>query len=351
MKRIFVTHIVPKGQEIEHGISVAACNFSHNLIDSNIFDDTYSVLPTFIGNNVKPFKGLIISGFRRNRWLRRIAWIPENIRVFFKIPKRASVWYYNCTTLNMLLIEMLRFFKPSVQQNLIILDYTPSSKPLSKFLLKLSNRMHGTICLADSPLFTVKNTVTLPGVVPNDNVTWPQVEAPLKKEFLISGALGDNIAMLPTLLEAFAESPNLTLHITGKAPDPALVESYAEKYPNIIYHGMVTYEEYLEILHRTPFMLSTRNPDAPENQCNFPSKIIEALLHNRIIISTICYRQIEGIKYFKVSADSESLRNNLECIASTPNDELIAYANQAEEVHRRFSCEVWKQAIKTIEQC
>ncbi len=346
--RIFVTHIVPKKEILRYNLSIAACNFSYNLIESKAFDKVYSVLPTFVTGDVEKFDGLIHSSWRSNRLLHHLAPIAENIKLFFKIPKHSAIWYYNCTILNATLIVLLKLFKPSVKQEMIILDYTPSTKPLERFFLWLINRMDGAIKLADSSLFTCRNTVCLPGIVPANSVKHSKVKD-IKPIFLISGALGDNIAMLPMLLEVFSIMPKMTLHITGKAPDKELVEQYTKKHKNIVYHGMVEYEEYLRILHYTTFLLSTRNPDFSENQCNFPSKIIEALLHNRIIVSTLHYSQLEGIRYFEVASTIHGFATDLQSITSLPQEETIQYANQADEVKKRFNSKVWKEWMEKIE--
>lgn len=208
--------------------------------------------------------------------------------------------------------------------------------------------MYGMIKLADTPLFTIKNSICLPGVVPTDNLQYPKITT-LKKEFLISGVLENNIAMLPLLLEVFSQLPDLILHITGKAPDIELIKQYTKKYSNIIYHGCVSYEEYLRILHATPFLLSTRNPTCSENQCNFPSKIIEGLLHNRIIVSTLHYMQLNGIRYMEVPSDKRGLKISLQKIVTMTQPELLSYANQADLVKMRFSCDVWNKAMIAIE--
>lgn len=348
MSRIIITHIVPRDKVLKYNLSVAACNFSHNLIEGGAFERYYSVLPPFVGGRVEKFEGLVYSRLRYYGVFRKVAPLVENIAIFNKLSKGDSVWYYNSTTLNALLIVLLRIFKPSVQQNMIMLDYTPSDKPVDRFLLWLSNHMHGMIKLANSPLFKVKNSVCLPGVVPADGVEYPKVEN-VTKDFLISGALGDNISMLSMLLDTFSQMPELTLHITGKAPDEKKVEQYASQYKNIIYHGMVEYDEYLRILHATPFLLSTRDPRYPENQCNFPSKVIEALLHNRIVISTIHYPQLDGIKYFKVVPEIQGFISDIKGIISMLPDELISYANQSEKIKTKCSVNVWKSHMLNIE--
>lgn len=348
MQRIFITHIVPQEKILQYNMSVAASNFCHNLINGGVFDKVYSILPTFVNGKIERFSGLIYSSFRGNRFLRRVAPIVEDAKLFFKIPSKSSVWYYNCTILNAPLIVMLMLLKPSVKQQMIILDYTPSKKPIERFFLWLTNKMDGTIRLADSPLFTVKNSVCLPGVVPMTTTQYPVISE-IKPEFLISGALGDNIAMLPMLLECFSRLPHMKLHITGKAPNLELIERYETKHKNIVYHGMMDYDRYLQLLHDVPFMLSTRNPTYPENQCNFPSKIIEALLHNRIVISTLHYPQLKGIRYHEVPAQIDGFCSAICKIAQMPQKEQLAYANQSEEVKRRFNTEVWKLNLEKIE--
>ena len=348
MQRIFITHIVPRDRILKYNISTASCNFSYNLIDGGAFDNVYSILPSFVKGNVESFDGLVYSSLRKGIFY-RLAPVFENARLFRKIPRRASVWYYNCTILNVSLILLLKICKPRVKQQIIILDYTPSKDLLNKFLLWVCNHVNGTIRLANSPAFTCKNSVCLPGVVPMDAPQYPKVTT-IKNEFLISGALTDNISMLPMLLEAFAELPQFTLHITGKAPNEDFVRGYAAKHKNIFYHGMVQYDEYLQILQNTPFLLSTRNPNSPENQCNFPSKIIEGLLHNRIIVSTLHYPQLESIKYFKVGSDKLTFKKTLCDIVTMSHAQLLSYANQANEVKKRFNCKIWAEQMAEIEQ-
>lgn len=348
MQRIFVTHIVPKNLILKYHLSIAACNFSYNLIEGNLFDRVYSILPTFVKGEIEPFENLVYSKFRENRFLFRLAPIAENLSLFYKIPRKASVWYYNCTILNAFLIVLLKLFKPNVRQNLIVLDYTPSRKPLERFFLWLANRMNGTIRLANSPLFTCRNSICLPGIVSINAIKQPKITT-IAKTFLISGVLGDNIAMLPMLLEAFSKMPEMQLHITGKAPDMVLLNRYTQQCNNIIYHGLVEYEEYLRILHDTTFLLSTRNPAALENQCNFPSKIIEGLLHNRIIVSTIHYKQLDNIYYFEVPTTEDRFIKSLYQIIQMPQTELMKYANQAEKVIQRFNTDVWKTSMQKIE--
>lgn len=357
-KRYFICPLLPKEKIKKLNGSMAANNFCYNLISGNGFSDVIPFLPVgYVDKADLVYDDkrvqLFYSRWRKNTWLRKFSFVPENIMMFNEIQRYSSVWFYNLPYTTILLFILLKLFKPSVSCNLIMLDFTPKRKGLRSISDSIEiaciNKMHGMIKLAYSSWFSVNNSVCLPGVVPDDGKEYPLVEN-VKKEFLISGSLGDNISMLSMLLDAFSQVPELTLHITGKAPDVKKVEEYASKYKNIIYHGMVEYEEYLRILHTTPFLLSTRDPRYPENQCNFPSKVIEALLHNRIIISTIHYPQLDGIKYFEVGADMEEFIKDILIISKTTDADLMQYANQSGIVKERFNARVWNEWMKKIEE-
>ena len=85
----------------------------------------------------------------------------------------------------------------------------------------------------------------------------------------------------------------------------------------------------------------------PENQCNFPSKIIEGLLHNRIIISTISYPQLKGIKYLII--DANDIGRGIREIISMAKEELAPYSNQEDRVRKAFSTNVWDTTMTRIE--
>lgn len=358
-KRIFVCPMVPDAVLYKYGMSVAANNFCRRLTQGNMFDAVYTYLTPNVTSlngaaDYEPGNEIFFSGFMRgNRLLRKFAFIAENIAMFCRIKSCDAVWFYNMPYTVLILFIMLRLLKPKSSLYLILLDHTPMHQGLhglyNKLVVYCYNHFDGIIALSPFPELTKDNQSCLPGVVSLDDPSWPKIDS-VDKEFLISGALNDNIAMLSTLLNVFAALPDFKLNITGKAPDPALIKLYTARFSNIIYHGMVDYNKYQQILHNTPFLLSTRNPRAAENQCNFPSKIIEALLHNRIIISTIHYPQIEGIKYFEIGSDAESMRLGLQYIASLSQNELLSYANQNEKVKSRFNTDVWRKCMEQIEQ-
>lgn len=349
MKRFFVTHILPKDKILKYKLSVAACNFSYNLIEGGVFDEVYSTLPTYVCGELEDVEmdGLVYSSWRSRHQLKHFAPMRECLTLYRKIPRDSKVWLYNVSILNALLIVLLKLFKRSVGVYVIILDYTPTTNIIQRFFLWLANHVDGDIRLANSPLFTNKNSFCLPGVTPLALPDAPEQQH-LNREFLLSGVLNERIAMLSMVLHVFSQLPQLTLHVTGVIHDEELIERY-KKSPNIVFHGQLPYEEYLQIFHHVSFQLSTRNPKCPENECNFPSKIMEALLHNRIVVSTIQYEQLGGIRYFKVDAEEKTFMNDILRISDMKEQDLMLYANQGGIVSTRFNAGVWKNTMYNME--
>lgn len=355
-RRIFVCPLLPETVVKKYSLSWAANNFCNNLIAGGMFDTILTYLSPIIDhyaeiNQVQDNHLTIYHRkTRKTRIGRKLAFIGENLKTFKLLKSGDSIWFYNLPYTVLPLFWLLKILKPKTRLYLILLDYTPLEKGFKNlyksFELFCFKQFQGLITLSDFDALKNKNKNCIPGVVPNVNPKWPVVSR-ITRDFLISGSLGYNISMIPSLLEAFAKMDNVVLHITGRIPDKALLEKYSSC-RNIVYHGEVDYSEYLEILHRCPFLLSTRNPKALENQCNFPSKIIEGLLHNRIIVSTIDYPQLGSIKYFKVDADN--LEKDLKDIAEMQDYELLHYSNQSELTHSMYNASRWTEEMENIEK-
>ncbi len=354
--RIFQTFLLPDDLVAKYKLSFAAANFSRNLMQGGGFDKVYSLMPLTVKDEMPPIidKGyeVVYSDWRKKgRVFAKLAIFHEQWKIFKHVKKSDTLWLYNLNIINALLFILIKLFKSSVKLNIIILDFTPAKswKEQNYWYLKLINRADGTICLAESPLFSIKNTALLPGVVPPTSEEYPKIDNP-NKEFLLSGVISPVIASTPVVLEAFSQVPECILHITGNVLEGEdMIKEYAERYSNIKYHGFLSYNDYLDITYKVTFLLSTRDESYPENQCNFPSKIIETLLHNRIVISTISYKQLEGIKYFEVDSNCEELKKQVLKICNMSNKNLMQYANQTGIVREMFSTKVWNKIMTDID--
>lgn len=355
MKRIYVTHIVPREKTIELKVSLSATNFNYNLINGDIFAKTYSILPAFVTGKHhfedKDNIEYIYSKWRyKNRIIGKLAPLIENILLYKRIEKNTSVWFYNVSTLNVwAMLLLLLFRRRSVQVNLIVLDFTPTDF-LCKCFLPIINRCHGRICLSTSELFNKKNSFCLPGVVSIDGTLHKRITT-INNDFLISGALNENIASISMLMKAFSLMPEYSLHISGGlSVNKNLIDTYTSKFKNIIFHSTLPDEEYKSLLEKVTYVLSTRNPKCPENQCNFPSKIIEALLYNKIVVSTIHYPQLDGINYFEVTSTLDGFIKDINNIVSMNEKKLLEFANQSQKIKERFNTQVWNEIMLKIEK-
>lgn len=352
--RIFLAHAFDRNLIPKYGLSFAADAFSRNLLSGGGFDKSYTILPSIVKERkshiVQDCYELVYSSLRsKENFVNKFSFLVEQFMMFGKIHRGDSIWLYNINYLNFLLFILLALFKPSVKKNVLVLDFTPVDTKwcMPSFFLWLMNRADGTICLSTSELFTVKNTVCLPGVVPHNDEAYPEIGT-VTAHFMLSGAIGENICMYESLLiPAFKQLHDCTLHICGMAHDEERLLRLIDGVPNIRYYGKMPYADFFKMMHEVPFLLSTRHPNYPENQCNFPSKIIEGLLHNRIIISTLHYSQLDGIKYLECPTEVEGF---VRFIRETLHQkDIFDYANQSRIVRERFSTEVWNHIMTRIE--
>lgn len=352
--RIFLGQAFDQNLIPQYGLPFAADAFSRNLLSGGCFDRAYTILPTNVKGDmthaVQDCYELVYCGLRsKQNFLNKYSFLVEQFMMFRKIHKGDSIWFYNINYLNFLLFILLTLFKPSVKKNVLVMDFTPVASKwcMPSFFLWLMNNADGTICLSTSELFTVKNSVCLPGVVPYGEEVYPEIEN-LTPEFMLSGAIGENISMYESLLiPAFKLLPKCTLHICGIAHNEEKLLQLIGNAPNIHYYGKMSYADFFQKMHEVPFLLSTRHPNFPENLCNFPSKIIEGLLHNRIVISTFHYSQLDGINYLECPTDVESFVSFIR--ESLHRNDIFDFANQSKIVRERFSTKVWNDTIIKIE--
>ncbi|MDR1847443.1 MAG: hypothetical protein LBR17_04940 [Bacteroidales bacterium] len=353
-QRIFVTHIVPKHLIEKLPVSTAGNYFSYNLISGNMFDCVFSLIPVNIRQKIKPAKSEKIK-YVQNRFFshsnigKAFNILLENIQLIFSIKRNSNVWFYNLTAHTILAFLLLRYFRKSVKTYIIVLDYTPASAKFSLqyWILKCINRANGMIALSSAQELANPNKAIIPGVVPTKEQLYPQL-TDITYNFLLSGLL-KRIISPQYVLEAFSKLPDYNLYISGKAEDESMFVQYAEKYPNIHYCGFLSYPEYLSLLQKVTFCISSRDKSFPENNFNFPSKMIEYLLYNKIVISTMCYPQLSGIEYL-LQTEGESLFDFLKKIETLNKEELLQqYANQSQTIIEKMGTSCWQKTMTDIE--
>jgi hypothetical protein len=352
-KRIFVTHVVPKEQIETLNVSAAGNYFSYNLIDGKCFNVIYSLVPTNINKDIKDNSDVnyIQTRFFNNKNIFKLLnLVFDNYKLFSQVEKNSNLWYYNLTHQTILAFLLIKMFKPSVKQFVIVLDFTPPKRTVSlqNFIFKQINNSNGILSLTKNKQLSQKNLAVLPGIIPKDTTIKDQLQ--ITNSFLLSGILSEN--RCPKLiLEVFSKFPEFELIITGKIEDQTLVDSYISKYSNIKYLGFLKYEKYLEVLESTTFSINSRDPNFKENDFNFPSKTVEHLKHNKIIISTMEYSELDGINYFYVKPNVQDFCFFLNTLKEYNKKELLnTYANQSSKVTSLFGLSKWRETFTFLEQ-
>lgn len=114
--------------------------------------------------------------------------------------------------------------------------------------------------------------------------------APEKGEplgIMYAGVLNE-VTGVDLLLEAMKQmdKADIELTITGRGELESRIQEAAACDSRIRFYGSLPYEQYLEKLKNAHILINPRNMELPENQNNFPSKIMEYLAVGKVLVST-----------------------------------------------------------------
>jgi len=155
----------------------------------------------------------------------------------------------------------------------------------------------------------------------------------IEKIVAYTGQLGPN-SCVNKLVDAFmlTTNANYRLVITGKGLYTDYIIEQAKKDSRIIYKGIVTREEMIDVQRKATILVNPRTPSTGMTRFTFPSKIMEYMAAGTPVLTY----KLDGIpeEYYDVcySIDKEGtkeLANKLEEILSLPSDELKARAEAA----------------------
>lgn len=308
MKIFFCGSYVP--EQIEHleiNISAAGNRFQHNVIE-NLKECGNEVL-------VLSYVGMEISEESKKK-LKKLNAINEAVRYFLKqenvlfcftdflkamyvaIRESDCSMCYNVVHIWLLLPWFCHFWKK--KSILVLADYSGSESYVNIFR-KLYAKMQ---------LFCIRHFDCVIGLSPNSRRLLRQrqefflmeggIDEKLyysfhyvdrskeKKICILYAGLLDEVTGVDILLEAFSKNrnPDVLLIITGKGPMEERVRAAAKKDERMIIKGNLKYEEYIDELQNADILINPRNMLLPENQNNFPSKIMDYLASGKIIVST-----------------------------------------------------------------
>lgn len=367
MKIFFCGSYVP--EEIEHlekNISAAGNRFQHNVIENLKECGNKVLVLSYIGMAIteeskKKLKKLnkvnrdVYYSLRQKNLLFFFTNFLKQMRM--NIRESDCSICYNVVHIWFLLPWFCRFWKK--KSILVLADYSGSESYVTIFR-KLYAKLQ---------LVCIRNFDCVIGLSPNSQRLLKQhqefflMEGGIDEKFyysfhyvdqskekkiriLYAGLLGE-VTGVDILLEAFSRSrdPDVILIITGKGPMEGRARAAAEKDARIIIKGNLKYEEYVRELQNADILVNPRNMLLPENQNNFPSKIMDYLASGKIIVSTKFAgweKFNENILFCGCSAEEIGLCLK-EAVAQREDARNIFYRNR--EMARRFE---WKTQLKKI---
>lgn len=357
--------LVPKECEnkIEH-LSNAANRFMMNIVKELRKENNVTVL-SYISVKVDNEVLQYLKSDSRNRYICCTDGIRKGVKEYWKMLKRC-IHEYDCVIVYnpvyVWLYMPILAKRHGIKSMIILADYSPAISyrkiickiyaylqlksiqtfdivvGLSKNIEKYTGDKQQFICIEggiDQSVYDFFCENSNHGEQRNKSVT----------RFMYSGIL-EQVTGVDLLLEAFSgmNGNDKELWISGKGSLYKLVSEYTKKDLRIHYLGMVRYEEYLEKLKKADVLINPRNMNLPENENNFPSKIMEYISTGKTIVSTR-FPGWEKFDSYVIFCDST---------VSDIRDKMMKAAGMSDTKHnkvklRRLAKEyLWEKQVKKL---
>ena len=262
--------------------------------------------------------------------------IKSTYSILREIPNRSQIVFYNLTYRTLLIFIFAKLFN-KCKVYVIVADYTPVSFKFNiytnifNFIISFCMKKANGLFLLNSNIKLNKNFVVQEAIIDLnlDAITLNNISKMKKKTILFSGSLGYSTG-INLAIKTMDLLPEYVLHISGKLYDITLDEIFilinSSKFKNIEYHGVLHFQDYLDLLLQCEYALSLRNIHLEEHKYNFPSKIAEYLSYNKKVISTINYPSVADHIFYvefnnheiakKIIATQEILVNSSKSVLS-----------------------------------
>lgn len=351
---VFVGSYVPKGCENFHsGISFAGNNYQHRVLAA-LNCRSFSIVPLFSPwMEVQNHDNVKYSQFKF-KWKGAKLLLVFFDFIRFCFGNKSCYVFYNIEPQNILLILYAKYFLRS-KVIIILADYLASKSLFGRIVQYLLNSVTGVLCLREGLLVNQNNAVMV-GLI--DNKT--SEEFPVAKEamdltipdkfVLYSGSIG-----WVTGLELFFQLANrcadVPFVVTGKPfqmSEKALRDLFDKncREGNVTFLGAIESDVYDSILKRSTCILSMRDPSKEEHKGNFPSKIIEALVFGKPLISTMAYSELPSDVYIPCNYEPQSIDAKIKLILS--GEVLISEETQKQFLRAECSGEALVEKLDLL---
>jgi len=142
------------------------------------------------------------------------------------------------------------------------------------------------------------------------------------------------------------EENKIELWISGKGELEYEVRTASEKDTRIKYLGHMEYSEYMKCLEEADVLINPRNMSLPENQNNFPSKIMEYLAVGKPIISSkfVGWKKFQSEIYFY----NDDLKNALHEVCCKIEKHEVCFGDIYECNRKRANEYLWGEQLRKV---
>jgi len=322
--------------------SPAANNFQKGLTDN--LSKYYKVdILTYIGYYEKDVNS-VTESFKKNKIYYAIKQESKNyVSLFYRyyrlfnklIQNKKAVILYNYSYINIFANYYCK--KKNIKTILIVADhseYYEYRNPIRRFLAYRYSRDYykfDYLIFLSKRLkdrYNLKNSFLMVGGI--DNAKHEGfIPTPKKSELIIlyTGILS-KVTGIDIYLKAIEliNEKNIRFLFSGKGDMTEYLINKSKIDNRIEYVGFLDEEAYLSLLNKANILINPRNMNLPQNQNNFPSKILEYLATGKLIISTKFpnYQKFEENIFF-CEANAQNIADKIEFVAKNYNN---IYKNQ-----------------------
>ena len=264
---------------------------------------------------------------------------------------------YNYMHISFLVVIIARIL--SIKTFLIVADfddYKEEKKILRKILLwlyaKNLDNYDGLIFLSKSlyEKYKTKESLFLEGGIETGEFNDVLLNEDLSTINIIYSGLLNNVTGIDVFLNAIRKCKidNIKFIFSGRGELVTEIEALACCDSRVEYRGFLSRKNYYKLLTQAHIFINPRNMNLPENENNFPSKILEYLASGKVILSTKFpnYEEFRENIFF-CESDSNNLIKELESILKNYKDLAESIFIKNREKSKKFD---WKNQVFKIEK-